>query len=80
MLLGVGFQANLVASQRRVLSLGEHTEHRLNGLFVASFLLGGAAGSRATPLRALGDWSSISLAGMACTFTAAVLAGRASPT
>jgi len=79
-LLGAGVQANLVASQRRILSLDERAGHRLNGLFVAFFFLGGAAGSAAAgPLMTLGGWVAIPLAGMACTLIAAVLAGRTSP-
>jgi predicted MFS family arabinose efflux permease len=50
-LLDAGVAAHLVVAQRAIFSLGEQHRSRLNGLFMAVFFLGGAAGS------ALGAWS-----------------------
>lgn len=50
-LLDFGVSANLVLSQRAIYALGGEIRSRLNGLFMATFFIGGAAGS------ALGGWS-----------------------
>ncbi len=42
---------NLVVSQRTIFALGEHYRSRLNGIFMATFFVGGAVGS------ALGGWA-----------------------
>lgn len=46
-----GATANLVVSQREIFRLGDEVRGRLNGLFISTFFLGGAAGS------ALGAWA-----------------------
>jgi predicted MFS family arabinose efflux permease len=46
-----GVTANLVVSQREIFSLAHDLRGRLNGLFISTFFLGGAAGS------ALGAWA-----------------------
>jgi predicted MFS family arabinose efflux permease len=65
-LLDFGVSANVVLGQRVLFTLGAAMRSRLNGLFMATFFLGGAIGS------ALGGWSFAaggwvwsSLAGMA---------------
>lgn len=50
-LLDLGVSANLVLSQRAIFSLGAEARSRLNGLFMAIFFVGGAAGS------AIGGWA-----------------------
>ena len=50
-ILDLGVAANLVSGQRAIFALGAEYRSRLNGLFMATFFLGGAAGS------ALGAWS-----------------------
>ena len=49
--LDFGVAANLVSGQRAIFALGAHHRSRLNGLYMAAFFFGGAAGS------ALGAWS-----------------------
>ncbi|RYF38328.1 MAG: MFS transporter [Comamonadaceae bacterium] len=49
--LDFGVSANLVLGQRTIFSLGAALRGRLNGLYMATFFAGGAAGS------ALGAWS-----------------------
>lgn len=49
--LDMAVSGNLVIGQRAIYSLGNEARGRLNGLFMAIFFLGGAAGS------ALGAWS-----------------------
>jgi predicted MFS family arabinose efflux permease len=44
-LLDAGVQGNQIASQRVIYALGEHARSRLNGLYIALFFVGGAAGS-----------------------------------
>jgi predicted MFS family arabinose efflux permease len=50
-LLDFGVSGNLVLGQRAIFSLGAELRSRVNGLYMAIFFLGGAAGS------ALGAWS-----------------------
>ena len=50
-LLDFGVSLNLVVSQRAIFGLGADLRGRLNGLFMAGFFIGGAAGS------ALGGWA-----------------------
>jgi len=50
-LLDFGVSANVVLGQRAIFSLGAEYRSRLNGLYMATFFLGGALGS------ALGGWS-----------------------
>jgi predicted MFS family arabinose efflux permease len=50
-LLDAAVSANLVVGQRAIFALGAHIRSRLNGVFMALFFAGGAAGS------ALGGWS-----------------------
>lgn len=49
--LDFGITANLVLGQRAIFSLGAHHRNRLNGLYMATFFVGGAIGS------ALGGWA-----------------------
>jgi predicted MFS family arabinose efflux permease len=50
-LLDFGVSGNLVLGQRAIFGLGAELRSRVNGLYMATFFLGGAAGS------ALGAWS-----------------------
>ncbi|MDJ0388634.1 MFS transporter [Roseomonas sp. E05] len=50
-LLDFGVSANVVLGQRAIFSLGAELRSRLNGLYMATFFIGGALGS------ALGGWS-----------------------
>jgi len=71
-LLDGGVQANLVISQRQLLSMDDATGNRLNSLFVAMFFLGGALGSAlAAPLFQLG-WSTVAIAGVAAGLLALI--------
>ena len=49
--LDFGVTANMVLGQRAIYALGNEVRSRLNGLYMATFFLGGAAGS------ALGGWA-----------------------
>ncbi|MMZ65696.1 hypothetical protein D1872_281150 [compost metagenome] len=62
---------NLVLGQRTIYSLGNETRGRLNGLFMAIFFLGGAAGSfRGGWSYAHGGWGPTALIGVAMPFIA----------
>ncbi|QWA11424.1 MFS transporter [Sodalis ligni] len=50
-LLDFGVTMNLVIGQRAIFALGEHYRSRLNGIYMATFFVGGAIGS------ALGGWA-----------------------
>jgi predicted MFS family arabinose efflux permease len=50
-LLDFGVTTNLVCSQRTIFSISAEHRSRLNGLFMATFFMGGAAGS------AIGGWA-----------------------
>ncbi|MDO7907934.1 MFS transporter [Paenibacillus sp. JX-17] len=50
-LLDMGVSANLVLGQRSIFSLGDELRSRLNGIYMATFFLGGAVGS------AVGGWA-----------------------
>ncbi|WP_322922274.1 MFS transporter [Paenibacillus campi] len=50
-LLDLGVSANLVLGQRAIFSLGAEVRSRLNGLYMATFFLGGALGS------SVGTWA-----------------------
>jgi predicted MFS family arabinose efflux permease len=59
-LLDAGVQANLVFSQRAIYALAPAMRSRLNGIFMAIFFLGGAAGSAlVSPVLAHFGWSGI---------------------
>jgi predicted MFS family arabinose efflux permease len=65
-LLDFGVSANLVLGQRAIFSLGEGVRGRLNGLFMAIFFVGGAAGSAAGAWAyAAGGWSLAAWVGFA---------------
>ncbi|XBS69643.1 MFS transporter [Acerihabitans sp. KWT182] len=49
--LDFGVTMNLVIGQRAIFALGEHYRSRLNGIYMATFFVGGAIGS------ALGGWA-----------------------
>jgi predicted MFS family arabinose efflux permease len=64
-LLDMGATANLVLGQRAVFSLPSEIRSRLNGLFIAIFFLGGAAGSAlAGYAYAQGGWAYVSWVGL----------------
>jgi predicted MFS family arabinose efflux permease len=69
-LIDLGVAANLVLGQRAIFVLGAEYRSRLNGLYMATFFLGGALGS------SLGAWSYFTHGG----WSAAVLLGAAAPT
>ncbi len=52
--LDMGVSANLVLGQRAIFGLGDSIRSRLNGLYMATFFMGGAAGS------AIGAWVNAS--------------------
>ncbi len=65
-LLDFGMTASLVLGQRAIFSLGTATRSRLNGVFMAVFFVGGAAGSAAGAWAfAQGGWMLTSAAGLA---------------
>jgi len=70
-LLDAGVQANLVFSQRAIYSLAPELRSRLNGVFMATFFLGGAAGSALTsPILAHFGWPAICALGAALPLAA----------
>jgi predicted MFS family arabinose efflux permease len=70
-LLDMGVSGNLVLGQRMIYSLGSETRGRLNGLFMAIFFAGGAAGSFLGAWSyAYGGWTLASLLGMALPLAA----------
>ncbi|OQP84656.1 MFS transporter [Rhizobium rhizosphaerae] len=65
-LLDAGVSTSLVLGQRAIYTLGEAERGRLNGLFMATFFLGGALGSAAGAYAyAHGGWLAASLLGLA---------------
>lgn len=75
-LLGVGVTANVVLGQRAIFLLSAEHRGRLNGLYVASFYLSGAAGSAAGAWAYASDgWPLASAIGLALPLAA--LAGFA---
>jgi predicted MFS family arabinose efflux permease len=69
--LDAGVQANQVVSQRAIYALGSHARSRLNGLYIAIFFVGGAAGSAVASLAyALGGWERVSWIGVAFALVA----------
>jgi predicted MFS family arabinose efflux permease len=64
--LDFGVQTNLVVGQRAIFTLAPAIRSRLNGLYLASFFLGGAVGSAlASPAYAYGGWPLVSWIGIA---------------
>ncbi len=64
--LDFGVTANLVLGQRAIFSLGAEYRSRLNGLYMATFFAGGAAGSAVGAWSyAQGGWSLTSWVGLA---------------
>jgi len=64
-LLDFGVQANLVLGQREIYSIGSHLRSRLNGLFMAIFFIGGAAGSSVASIAMQkGGWVAVSWIGI----------------
>jgi predicted MFS family arabinose efflux permease len=73
LLIDGAVQANQVVGQRAIYALGAEARSRLNGLYVALFFIGGAAGSAiASLVYALGGWRWICWIG--CAFPVAALA------
>jgi predicted MFS family arabinose efflux permease len=65
-MLDGGVQSNLVFGQRAIYTLGAHMRSRLNGVFMAIFFTGGAAGSALTsPVLAHFGWGGICALGAA---------------
>jgi predicted MFS family arabinose efflux permease len=83
--LDMAVQANLVLSQRAIFALGDEARSRLNGIFMATFFMGGAIGSALSTLTlANGGWPLASSTGIGITLVAFLyyltelsLAGRA---
>jgi predicted MFS family arabinose efflux permease len=72
--LDAGVQGNQVVSQRIVFALGAEARSRLNGLYIAMFFTGGAAGSAVASLAyARGGWSAVSAIGLALPLLALAL-------
>ncbi len=72
--IGAGVQGSHVISQRAVLSISVQTASRLNSLYVATFIVGGACGSAAAmTLLALGGDRAVTLAGVALALGAGIL-------
>lgn len=64
-LLDAGVQGNQVASQRVIYALGDKARSRLNGLYIATFFVGGAVGSSIASLAfAVGGWERVSWIGL----------------
>ncbi|HDX2367878.1 TPA: MFS transporter [Escherichia coli] len=65
-LLDFGVAANLTLGQRAIYALGAQVRSRLNGLYMATFFLGGAVGSAlGASVYARGGWMWTSVLGMA---------------
>jgi predicted MFS family arabinose efflux permease len=65
-LLDFGVSGNLVLGQRAIFGLGAELRSRVNGLFMAIFFLGGAAGSALAGWTfERWGWGATALAGMA---------------
>ncbi len=63
--LDLGVTANLVLGQRAIFSLPSEIRSRLNGIFIAIFFLGGAAGSAlAGYANARGGWTAVTEIGI----------------
>ncbi len=70
-LLDAGVQANLVFSQRAIYALAPDMRSRLNGIFMAIFFTGGAAGSAlVSPVFVHYGWLGICILGAALPFLA----------
>ena len=66
MLIDFGVSVTLVTSQRAIFALGAATRSRLNGLFMATFFIGGALGSGFGAWAfARGGWAGASALGLA---------------
>jgi predicted MFS family arabinose efflux permease len=69
--LDMGATANLVLSQRILFALGSEARSRLNGIFIAAFFLGGAAGSAVSSLAFVsGGWPLTTATGFAFALAA----------
>ena len=76
-LLDAGVQGNQVASQRVIYALGDKARSRLNGLYIATFFVGGAVGSSIASLAfALGGWERVSWIGLVFPVIALTLFAR----
>jgi predicted MFS family arabinose efflux permease len=65
-LLDAGVQGVQVVGQRAIYALGAEARSRLNGLYIAMFFAGGAAGSAVTSLAySYGGWNLVSWIGLA---------------
>ncbi len=78
-LLDAGVQINLVFGQRAIYTLAPSIRSRLNGMFMAIFFLGGAAGSGLTsPLMTHFGWPGVCALGVTLPLAALVYFGIAS--
>jgi predicted MFS family arabinose efflux permease len=67
LLLDFGVAANLILGQRAIFTLAPEIRSRLNGLFIATFFLGGAAGSALAGMAyARAGWAPVTALG--CSF------------
>lgn len=63
--LDMAVSGNLILGQQSIYSLGNETRGRMNGLFMATFFLGGSLGSAAGGwLYSVGGWNAASLLGL----------------
>ncbi|MGA2042741.1 MAG: MFS transporter [Roseiarcus sp.] len=75
-MVDAGVQGNQVVSQRIIFALGDQARSRLNGLYIAMFFAGGAAGSGIASLAyALGGWTCVSWIGLAFPLVALAFYG-----
>jgi predicted MFS family arabinose efflux permease len=64
--LDAGVQGNQIVGQRTIYALGDQARSRLNGLYIAIFFIGGAAGSAvASVAYASGGWERVCWIGLA---------------
>ncbi len=77
--LDAGVQLNMITSQRAIYGLDPAQRSRVNGLYMALFFLGGAAGSAlVSPVRVAFGWPGIAAAGAVAALLATLLFALAS--
>ena len=73
-ILDAGVQGAQIVSLRAIQAINPETRSRLNGLYIAIFFAGGAAGSAVTSLAfATGGWPLVSWIGLAFPLAAAAI-------
>lgn len=70
LMLDMATAANLVTGQREIFALGPEARGRLNGLFLALFFVGGAAGSMVASVAFAHGWTVACLVGLCFPLTA----------